>query len=58
LQFLKALLARPLLFAAKVPAQEVEAFALYLHYPRLGRMHGQPGSPVFKALAALGASGT
>src|SRR5674476_937950 len=40
LQFLKALLSRPLLVAAKVPAQKVEAFALNWHYPRLGRVHG------------------
>src|ERR1017187_5064175 len=42
LQFLKALLARPFLASAKVPAQEVEAFGGRLDDARLGRMEGQP----------------
>src|SRR5881397_3205846 len=42
LQFLKALLARPFLAPAKVPAQKVKAFRGRVYYPRLGRMQGQP----------------
>src|ERR1017187_1388058 len=42
LQFLKALLARPFLASAKVPAQEVEAFGGRLDDARLGRRQGPP----------------
>src|SRR5271157_4246712 len=40
-QLLQALLARPLLPPAKVPAQEIETLALRVDDARLGRMQGQ-----------------